>query len=175
MYNKVIFLDMDGVINGGKLDKIVCFPMKNVEGKEIYGTIWGIDNLSPFLSLMKWCYNNSINIVISSTWRIGMTPKLFNNYFATYFDRNDLPIVIGMTNVCPLPYMHRGIEIQEYLDNHKEISQYMCIDDNTEDIIEKIPSENVYTTDVSKGLTKKDVAKIKKQWYNLYKSRGENV
>lgn len=169
MYNsKVIFLDMDGVINGGKLDKIICFPMTNVRGEEVYATIWGIDNLKPFLSLMKWCYNEGINIVISSTWRIGMTPELFNNYFTKYFDRNDLPIVSGLTNVCPYPYMHRGIEIKEYLDTHKEITQYLCIDDNVEDILEKISQENVYKTDVGRGLTKKDVANIKKQWYNMY-------
>lgn len=169
MYNsKVIFLDMDGVVNNSTQRDLVTLRMTDKSGKDCGATLWGASNIIPFLKLMKWCYDKGINLVISSTWRLNMTPQLFEKYLYKYFGRNDLPLVLGMTGISPYPnYMHRGIEIQEYLNNHKEITQYMCIDDDTEDILENIPKQNVYKTDGKFGLTKKDVANIKKQWYNL--------
>lgn len=168
MYDKVIFLDFDGVINANRMKDCVCLPMTNIENHRCHNTVWGVGNIKPFLSLMKWCYNNHINLVISSTWRLGMNPKLFNNYLNEYFGRNDLPIVIGVTQVVAYPnFMHRGTEIQDYLNKHKEINKYLCIDDSVEDILETIPKENVYKTDGSIGLTDKDIKNIKRQWEEL--------
>lgn len=166
--NNVLFLDMDGVINGGRLDNILCLPMKNAEGREIDATIWSLECIQPFLELMKWCKSNNISIVISSTWRIGMTPKLFNEYFQRYFDRNDIADVVGVTNVRLKPYMHRGREIEDYLLEHPEIERYICVDDSIEDIAERIPGWNIYQTSVHTGLTNQDIIKIKERWNKLY-------
>lgn len=155
---------MDGVINGGNPNSIICLPMKDAHGEEIKATLWSVECIQPFLELMKWCKSEDIGIVISSTWRIGMTTELFNEYFEKYFGRNDITEVIGLTKVCIEPYMHRGREIKDYLETHQEIEKYMCIDDSVEDILEDIPQENVYKTNLYTGLTMKDIDKIREQW-----------
>lgn len=162
----VIFLDMDGVVNNSTLKNWICLPMKQRDGEYTQLSNWGATNIDPFLTLMEWCYNNNINIVISSTWRFGMTVELFNEYFDRYFFRNDMPKVVGLTSVILEPWMHRGCEIEDYINNN-QISKYICLDDDVEDILEKIPKEYVYKTDNTVGLTQKDVDNIKSMWYNL--------
>lgn len=170
---KVIFLDMDGVINNFTLRNWVCLPMKKKGGGYTQLSNWGATNIDPFLKLMEWCYDNEINIVISSTWRFGMTVELFNEYFDKYFFRNDMPKVVGLTEIRVEPWMHRGYEIEDYINKHN-ITQYLCLDDDVNDILERIPKEHVYRTDNAVGLTQKDVDNIKSMWYNLSIKKKED-
>lgn len=57
-------------------------------------------------------------------------------------------------------HLDRGYEIQEYLDNHSNITNYVIIDDNS-DMLES-QMKNFLQTDLKTGLTKNDYPKIKK-------------
>ena len=164
---KVIFLDMDGVINN-TTHPLICLPMRRKDNIISQSTLWGANNIAPFLKLMKWCYEEDIQIVISSTWRLTMTKELFEEYFNLYFERNNLPKIHGCTNVCLQSFMHRGIEIREYVIKHN-IQQYLCIDDDTLDILQEIPKDYVYETNPDTGLLDYDVNKIKKIWKKKFK------
>lgn len=166
----VLFLDMDGVINNSTKRDLVCLPMKQKDGEYTQLSNWGATNIKPFLRLMSWCCENNIEIVISSTWRLGMTPELFNEYFEKYFFRNDIPNVQGLTKVSAKPWMHRGYEIQNYVNEHS-IQKYICIDDDIQDIAEVVDNSKVYRVCGDIGLTDEDVKKIKNLWRELYENR----
>lgn len=57
-------------------------------------------------------------------------------------------------------HLDRGYEIQEYLDEHSNISNYVIIDDDS-DMLE-YQMTNFLQTDFRIGLTKNDYPKIKK-------------
>lgn len=164
---KVMFLDMDGVINNSTLRNLVCLPMKQKDGDYTQLSNWGATNINPFLNLMKWCYDNEIEIVISSTWRLGMTKELFNEYFKKYFFRNEIPNIQGLTKVSAKPWMHRGYEIQAYV-NENSVQQYICIDDDVKDIEEIIDSSKIYKVCGDVGLTDDDVSNIINKWLSNY-------
>ena len=117
---KVIFLDIDGVLN--------IYP----QGHDDFGGIFHphfIENLKQIIKKTK------AKIVISSTWRhsgldnmkkmwkfrnlpgdiIGVTPDLY------YRDDNG-------RSISP----KRGDEIQLYLDKNKDIVNYIILDDDTD-------------------------------------------
>lgn len=162
--DKVIFLDFDGVINNIGSREFITLPLVTASGKVWYGTYWASQCIAPFLKLMKWCNDNNISLVISSTWRIGQTTEVFNSYFDTYFRReNKVPRVVGLTDRDP--NNDRGKEILDFVEKHN-IKNYMVIDDDIDDIVELIADERVVKVNVNTGLVDKDVDKIQYMWYN---------
>lgn len=164
---KVVFLDMDGVVNNTIGDDFVTLPMLNNDGKVCYLTLFSGANINPFCQLLSWLQEEDIKIVISSTWRLTMTPELFNEYFKKYFRNYRKDLVVGLTTVSIHPkYMHRGTEIKDYLDNHKDINEYIVIDDDIEDIVDTLPQYRVVKINSKTGLTDRDISKIKYMWFN---------
>lgn len=106
---KVIFLDIDGVLN------VIS------QGHDKYGAIFHKhfeDNLRHIIN------ETSANIVISSTWRASGL-----NEMQAMWKHRDLPgAVIGIT-----PYRNeiRGCEIRQYI-NENNISKYVIIDDDND-------------------------------------------
>lgn len=126
MYNvgmkKVIFLDMDGVLN--------CSTTKKVEGK-----VWEIDPkiVAKFNKVFDVC--KDVEVVLSSSWRYAVKKG--------YIDINQLMKEVGYTGpdiveMTPDGEDERGLEIQEWLDCHPEVEKFVILDDN-DDMLHLLP------------------------------------
>lgn len=156
---KLIFLDVDGVLNNTQNIKKyrLFFRGKRrllVDSKPFY----------CFKKLLKEIEKNNMNvkIVISSSWRLGTIPEDWKKLFKHYF--NNAEIVKGRT---PYLYKDRGIEILELLEIAKEkgdvIDNYIILDDDIEDIINHIPNNKVIKINRKYGLTMRDIKHILKK------------
>ena len=107
---KIIFLDIDGVITSARTGWM---------NLDIYAT-----------SFLKWvCEQTDTKIVISSTWRCNRDRKFFADIFGEELIHKDwkTPWDLGDFNVdC------RGDEIQLWLNEHSEITDYLIIDDDSD-------------------------------------------
>jgi len=128
---KVIFLDIDGVMNG-----------QNFYERTKKFKYWMFDpNAVKFLN--KLVKKTGAKIVISSSWRKGKK----KSYFKKIFKKNKIKAeVIGMTDVLHFKNWNRsvfrGCEIQKWLDDHAiEIddhtnslkrSKYVILDDDVD-------------------------------------------
>lgn len=123
---KIIFLDIDGVLNSEKFYKNEAQHEKwkraESEGysREEQDAIANIDPES-----VKWL-NYIINktnaeLVISSTWRFDENLKIKLSFMG-------IKPFIGIT---PKTWeRHRGTEIQMWLDRHPEVFNYVILDDD---------------------------------------------
>ena len=113
---KVIFLDIDGVLN-------LCY-----EGRDEYGSFFHphlVDNLRLLIE------KTGAKIVISSTWRFsGLT------IMKEMWEKRELPgEVIGVTPNFMAHYkttLCRGKEIDAYLEENKDIERYVILDDDSD-------------------------------------------
>ena len=156
---KLIFLDVDGVLNNTQNIKKYRFFFRGkrrllVDVKPFY----------CFKKLLKEIEKNKmdVRIVISSSWRVGSIPADWKKLFKHYFNNGE--IVIGRT---PYLYKDRGIEILELLEIAKEkgdiIDDYIVLDDDIEDIINHIPNNKVIKINRRYGLTSSDTEQILKK------------
>ena len=156
---KVIFLDVDGVINN----------TQNIKKYRLFfrGKRRLLIDIKPFFCFKKLLEeieknNIDIKIVISSSWRVGSIASDWRKLFLHYF--NNAEIVIGRT---PYLYKDRGIEILELIEIAKEkghmIDDYIVLDDDIEDIINHISPNKVIKINRKYGLTERDVEQILKK------------
>lgn len=117
----VVFLDYDGVVNT---------PMWSADRKKYtFGS--PNDNKVNNFQCVQWvsefCQKYKYSIVVSSTWRFDN-----DNYKKCLINgglRDDIEI-LGRT-----PYIagaNRGAEIQQYLTEHPEITNFLIFDDDTD-------------------------------------------
>ncbi len=115
---KIIFLDIDGVLNS---------VQHSVALKE-QGTIYnaaGINKTS--LGLLKWvCEVTESEIVISSSWR-RQGKEWISGVFAAH--GWSYPPIVGTT---PNLTGHRGTEIRAYVDFTPTLEKYVIIDDDSD-------------------------------------------
>nr|DAI12873.1 MAG TPA: HAD domain protein [Caudoviricetes sp.] len=166
---KVIFLDFDGVVNTITDKYSMSLVLHcNLSNGNRYRCDFDPRLIYNFIKLLEICNNNNIHIVISSTWRYGTTAKDWNIFFNESFGRpvfhsilkNNL--VIGVTET---EYADRGIQIQHFIDkwndeNIDKITDYLCIDDDTEDIIPYHDEDKVLNIDSTEGLKDINLTKI---------------
>jgi hypothetical protein len=114
---KVIFLDIDGVLN--------VIPV----GHDKWGAIFHdhfVDNLKRIIDV------TGAKLVISSTWRMGNGLE----GMIDMWKERDLPgEVIGITPNFMVHFkttLCRGKEIDAYLEEHPEITNYVIIDDDSD-------------------------------------------
>lgn len=169
---KVIFLDIDGVMNSAQYD---CWRHKNHIRK--YGSI----DPRECYRMSRFCKDYDIKLVISSSWRNGNSWQQCYDEFMRdglglgEFNHHGIqllcPYIVGVT-----PYSksrHRGQEIQYFFDitngQYKEFKKVMkedfvisnyCIVDDDNDMLESQKKHFVQTNPWT-GLTKKDYRKIK--------------
>lgn len=130
---KVIFLDIDGVLN--------VIP----QGFDKYGALFHqhfIDNLARLVK------ETGAKIVISSSWRYG-------NMKGMWKDRNLPGEVIGITpfedqlikkgKFKNYDEIFRGHEIEDWLDNHPEVTNYVILDDGEDFLLNQIKNHFVKT------------------------------
>lgn len=120
---KVIFLDIDGVLN-------VMFP-----GRDNYGRLFHPE----FVDNLRWIIDETgAKIVMSSTWRFAGLEKMKQ----MWIDRNLPGELIDITIDCVqlvddgraefYDLVERGHEIQQWLDEHPEVENYVILDDDND-------------------------------------------
>lgn len=175
---KIIFLDIDGVVNTSankwetgriKFRGRRCIPT-NREPKRVLA------------KLIKWMLENDIYFVMSTSWGRSSTAKDWNEILKNYGINKNL--VISRTPVHETG--KRGLEILQWLEywntvavekyGKERVDGYIVIDDDVQDILPYVkPKSHVIHTDVRKGLTEKDLEKIK-VYFKKHKSiGGKNV
>lgn len=116
---KVIFLDYDGVVN------TLWFNDVNGEPRFDFPNDNRVNNTQAIAWLNKLCRETGAKIVVSSTWR------LYDNYKECLYNaglNKDIEI-LGRTKKLGTA---RGIEIQDWLDEHQElnIEKFVILDDD---------------------------------------------
>jgi hypothetical protein len=119
---KIIFLDIDGVINSELYYKSVNTKKKN----------WSRFDPKAVEMIKRLVEEFNARIVISSLWRFAMKKELAQELKASglinFLDKD------WQTPVLQLG--HRGKEIKLWLDQHPDIVEYVIIDDDS-DILEE--------------------------------------
>ena len=123
---KVIFLDVDGVLNS---EDHAIYCHENPKFIEEGGSIW-VDPY-PVFYILQLIEELDLKLVISSSWRtwdLESTIEEFNRYKSLC---KLTPHIVGITprNMDDQVWEDRGEEIQYYLDSHPEIENYCIIDD----------------------------------------------
>ena len=139
---KVLFLDIDGVINRFK-----------------FKTDGGLDNTLDegcIEQLRRIVEETRCSIVISSSWKVSNS--LLDVLEEELFPKLPRGCVIGCTPT-KIPQVHREIEIQEYLDRNHNIENYVIIDDYDFELKSFLDGGHCVITDALKGLTEKDADK----------------
>jgi len=140
---KIIFLDIDGVLN--------TWGHKNATYLKCNS------HIEPELirNLEKIIEKTNSHIVISSSWHWEAKELLKENGFK-YID-----LIIDVT---PREQRWRGEQIRQWLKNSSFIDNYVVIDDESFDICGEycnaIPKDKVVQTDYKKGLTIKKVMEV---------------
>lgn len=146
---KVIFLDVDGVLNSDKyLDKTQELNVKGIE-KEI--------DINKIKLLKRAVEETDARAVLSSCWRNVKKGQELKQLLASY------AIVVDST---PFMQNERGREIKKYLEDHKEIEDFVILDDEIfdsydDELMKKlIKISNGNGMNFGEGLQEKDVEEI---------------
>lgn len=128
---KVIFLDIDGVLN--PLTNIY-YKKKNNQPTSSYFIKFPGDKI---YRLKRICDCTKASVVISSSWRIGFNVNTMEPSKSYKNICNQLiPYGINIIGWTPLHQdRNRGREIAQWLDTHNDISNYIIIDDEVSDIL----------------------------------------
>lgn len=154
---KVIFLDIDGVLN--------CRTSKSYCHDDICGVITGIDS-DKVRRLAKIVEATGAEIVLSSDWKDGWSKYYTSSKpsHAKYLDnhlykKGRLTIKDKTPNTSNGSW-YRGDEILTYLRSHQDITDYVILDDTFfEDFSTKEIEEHLVLTGYKVGLTDADVEK----------------
>ena len=159
---KVIFLDVDGVLNS--IDDLMEYREKN----NITKTILYDDIADKRLELLKQLVEKTkAEIVISSSWRMGWIrngkPKEFNKESLMYKLVSRLSDY-NLKHIDVTPYLYdsnirynRGDEIREWLNQHPEVEKFVILDD--EDDMCEFTDTNLVQTSYDHGLLQEHVDK----------------
>ena len=127
---KVIFLDVDGVLNSN--DYIEYTSKNNVKGI--------LEEIDPQkIDMLKQVLNiTGAKIVVSSSWRNIRKFEKLRELFFLYGIRLD--------EKTPLIGNNRGLEIKQYLKEHANIEQYIILDDEVFDSFDEELTNNLILT-----------------------------
>jgi hypothetical protein len=142
---KIIFLDIDGVLNSARYYKSVDRSSED----------WNRFDPKVVLALKKLIEEFSAKIVIASTWRFGAVDMLKKELTNSGLDK-----YLHTDWKTPLVHpSHRGTEIKMWLDKHPEVNTYLIFDDDTNILDEQL--DYYIQTDIKFGLKEKHLQKAK--------------
>lgn len=140
---KIIFLDIDGVLNSEKYYRSVDRKRKN----------WNRFDPKVVGFIKRLVEEFSAKIVISSTWRFGAV-KMLNDELT----KSGLKKYLHKDWKTPQVYpSHRGTEIKMWLDNHSEVVNYLILDDDDSLLEEQV--QNFVRTDLKNGMQEEHLGK----------------
>lgn len=149
--NKIVFLDFDGVITTLKSN-------------------WTIDNEKVEL-VKQICDATGAKIVISSSWRrytLEQTIEEITNQESVY-GHNPFPYPEYIIDIISRMYafkygnkethygLCRGVEIDRWLWEHKDVTNYVILDDDSDMLL--CQKEHFIKTHALRGISKRDVEK----------------
>ena len=139
---KYIFLDCDGVLNNANYIK-KCYRKNGHKPMSMYCVPFDPYNLKNLAKLVR---KTKANIVLTSTWRldkehIAVLKARLAEYVLRIYDMTD--------NIN----MIRGVEIKELLKSHRDIENYVVIDDEEYDLSNFIDNKHLVIVDSKYGLT----------------------
>lgn len=149
---KVIFLDIDGVLNSDEyFDKI-----KNLDIEGIKSEV----DIEKIKLLKRAVTETGSKVVLTSSWRYTRNAQKLKELLSNY-----------NINVDSTPFMQnkRGLEIKKYLSEHQNIEDYVIVDDEIfdsydEDLMKKLVKiSNGNGRNFGEGLLPKDVDEIIKR------------
>lgn len=147
---KVIFLDVDGVLNSHQYYEELERQVKNGQAQD------GFDKLidkDAVLRVKKICDETGAKIVISSTWRHG---KLYDVLLDVFRSCDCEKFIIGKTLTKLSSEMPRGTEIASWIKNNiikpSKYKNYVILDDDG-DMLEDQMLNFIQTSSESGGLT----------------------
>lgn len=155
MAKRVIFLDIDGVLN--------CATSKSYCHDDLCGIVHGIDS-DKVKRLAKIVEATGAQIVLSSDWKDGWS-KYYTSQkpsHAKYLDnhlykKGKLTIKDKTPNTNKGSWF-RGEEILTYLRTHRDIDNYVIIDDTFfDDFAYKEIEKHLVLTDKNVGMSDDDV------------------
>ena len=146
MNNKVIFLDVDGVLNSAKFDRW----LQERHMKYYYG--YELLDQNALLNLQDIVFVTGADIVLSSSWRLSRScserlRQQLLPYGLQFIDKT----------VC-LRQEDRGEEIKEWLSRHPEVDHFVILDDDDE-FKDDLLKNNFVKTTFEEGLLEQHAAK----------------
>lgn len=146
---KVIFLDIDGVLNSDEyFDKIKNLNIEGIESEIDVGKIKLLKNAMD---------ETGARVVLTSSWRYTRNAQKLKKLLSNY------DIYVDST---PFMQNERGLEIKKYLSEHYDIEDYVIVDDEIfdsydEDLMKKLVKiSNGNGRNFGEGLLSKDVDEI---------------
>jgi hypothetical protein len=141
MMSKIIFLDVDGVLNCWSTTRVLPGNYLFVDTRKV-------------LRLRDIVERTGAQIVLSSTWRCteSVSDKMAYSRLVEEFKRLRCPLWIDCTPIIPV--VNREKEIQAWLSQHPEVTDYVILDDYWQELMEEI--EHLVICDEATGLTKKE-------------------
>lgn len=137
---RVLFLDIDGVLNSTRTSVAHGGYPHELTHTEAFD--WVAIKL-----LQRLCDSSGIQVVLSSAWRLTHDHKDVAKAF-------DLPIIDRTPSLLGC----RGDEIQHWLDNHVEVTNYAILDDDP-DMLESQEPHFIHTRG-SEGMTWADFSRL---------------
>lgn len=153
---KIIFLDIDGVLN--HFDWYASTEFQSIKTKEDVEL-----DIDPRCThrIMDLCNQFNAKVVITSSWKISWYSTIMR------LERGGLPhdyVIDHTPDYLWIPVENfdksRGAEIQGWLNNHPEVTNYVIVDDRV-DFKEEQMSHFVQI-DQTLGLTDENVEEIKR-------------
>lgn len=118
---RVLFLDIDGVLNSARYIDAVnlpCFDPRNID-----------ENAVLRLNRLFTC-TTDVKIVISSTWRFAYSVAAIRDMLNLRGLSGHVEFVGATPEVASLGYFTRGSEISLFLTAHPSITSYAIVDDD---------------------------------------------
>jgi hypothetical protein len=163
---KVIFLDIDGVLNS---EEFACWCREFPDFVKKGGSNWVDPNAVKMITSL--CEECDVKLVISSSRRM-FDVKSTIACFKHYRDLTSLcKYIVGVTprNSDDRIWESRGEEIQQYLNEHPEIENYVIVDDDCDMLPEQIG--HFIQTDYRVGFTLKEFERFE-EIFNKDNDRG---
>lgn len=162
--NKIIFLDIDGVLNSNQYWKSL-----HEKGEKQYPVRMEFE-LDPkcLRNLKKIVDETGAKIVITSTWK--KLPKKME-MFKEYISKNGL-FVYDQTPCHPEGAGNRGEEIRQYLNEHKgQVEKFIVLDDDIFPDFNELTQYLIKTSFYKNGLCQNHVTEAIKRLEKIKKEQ----
>lgn len=136
---KVLFLDIDGVCNSATWVRQGNNP-------------WHGTDREAVKLVRRIIKETGCKVVLSSTWRMYPAARAVVKRDVCNF----IDCTIDLQGGAKRDVVHRGYEVQEWLDRHPKVKQYAIVDDDAD----FLPSQWLFKTTWEKGLTPEIAQKI---------------